>query len=257
MKAWLARNKIIFETLVAASLTVMGVLVSIAAVIISIHANELLGQQNELSAQQYELAEKQFEWERYRGEPVFAVKWEEEEPGCPYYVVKNIGAEIYDVGYNVSTSFYGGSVSFLSEGNLLYQVRIVEGTDNDTAFEQKHQSFHISAHRFLKDGKPYDIESDFMKVFGQTPMSRYVYITIKYRNYRDEQCKSYLRISCRRDSGRGRDSYGEAFFTAIGENDNIIDDPFNDEDSLVFRLSQRSDPEERFREVLSQYYANE
>ena len=87
MRAWLEKNKIIFETLVAASLTVMGVLVSVAAVVVSVSANKL-------ASRQYDLA-------RYGAEPVFAMEWIKGK-----YIITNSGAEIHNVRYQANPRYH-------------------------------------------------------------------------------------------------------------------------------------------------------
>jgi len=200
MRVWLKRNKIIFETIVAASLTVMGILVSIAAVFVAVNANKLVDRQNELIIQQYEL-------ERYGAEPVFTVEWEMGEDKFPRYVIKNVGAEIHDVHYSVERSWIKGYFPPLGS-QLAFQFTFTIEKNGisynlikmNTPFSERTQSFSISAFRLLQEEEePYFFVEEHMveelkDIVDTLSMDNNVYIRVKYKNLRNEECEKSILI---------------------------------------------------------------
>jgi len=189
MKKWLKDNKIIFETLVAASLTVMGVLVSIAAVVVSVNANRLVAQQNELMAQQYGL-------DRYGAEPVFDVEWEQDENGEPYYVITNTGARIHDgsascwtwrKGYYDPTGSADSSRPDVCIFGLCYGV-----SDRISPFDELTQSFRMNLQVINEDGN--EDKRKIESIPDTMSLSGFVLVEIYYKNYRNENCMSTIKI---------------------------------------------------------------
>jgi len=188
MLAWLKKYKIIFETLVAASLTVMGVLVSVAAVFVTVSQNKLIS--------------KQYELERYGAEPVFTVEWEESENN---YVVRNIGAEIHDVTCTIKTWFAVEVVHESPESLLLCRDNIavimheVEGGVRPLFFEVS-QSFMISRALFEPFFPEEEVYSMIKESYGldSDPWypQKFCCAEISYKNYLNEQHKKSLLITC-------------------------------------------------------------
>ncbi|MCL2494048.1 MAG: hypothetical protein FWE98_00140 [Oscillospiraceae bacterium] len=181
MLTWLKKYKIIFETLVAASLTVMGVLVSIAAMNVSKKANEA----NKLIVRQNELVEQQYELERYGAEPVFDVQWEIGEDGLPYYVVRNIGAEIHDLWCTVTSIL---SVSCYDDIDFGFLIKRVWKSGGEYG-----QSSHW---RIPIDQEELPLVLRVIEeVDGIYPSFPYwLVFELSYRNYRNEACSSKIRV---------------------------------------------------------------
>ena len=245
MKAWLIRIndklgkvKTIFETLVAASLTVMGVLVSIAAVIVSVNANRLVDQQNELIKQQYDL-------DRYGAEPVFEVHWEEGEDGVPCYIIKNIGAEIHNVRYWVS-AYMRVYYRPLEEDGAKFLVEAdpndtLEYTwDIDTNFDEQTQSFHIAALRWFQEETPSSISEKLNKLEHVSCGEDFIEIDIYYRNYLNETCQDGIHIW----------NYNKE------ENQVSFDiEPLTDGWGDCDAIWVSEDPSKEIQEVISEYFA--
>jgi len=265
MRAWLERNKIIFETIVAATLTVMGVLVSIAAVFVAVNANKLVDRQNELIAQQYGL-------ERYGTEPVFTVEWEEGEDGLPYYVIKNTGAEIHGVTFSVVSELRGWFKCQSDETKVadtyprVYIIRMYSlyDSEHDSEFDEQSQSFQLSAYRQFRGEPvaPYDnIFADQINKTLAGSLIRATYISLYYKNYRNEQCESTLFIGTiamgaelaeKVVQEEGKYEYGKDFWFQVRNlpNDNIWE---SSEDNLVVEIWGNENPVEKLQEELSIY----
>jgi len=220
MKAWLDRNKIIFETLVAASLTVMGVLVSIAAVIVSVNANRL-------SEQSYAL-------QRYGAEPVFEVKWEMDKG---LYVIRNIGAKIHDVRYNIYSRLHVG----FAEGELMIDFLDESYSRTDTLFNERRQSFSIATgSRIDSEGKELALDAvngknDFV-IYGES-----YNIKVEYRNYLNQSCETEVTI--------WPYTNGKGFEYSIASSQ-----PENSNFTVILDHNEK-DPLEKIQNALSKYLA--
>jgi len=174
MKKWLENNKIIFETLVAASLTIMGVLVSIAAVFVSVSVNRL-------TSMQYAL-------DRYGAEPVFTVERKEDKDKLPYYVIKNVGADVHDV------LCYGGGISsfaYWHHGKNIFVDVLLKELLNPK-FDEKAQLFSFSA-QFWEE-KINQVVNDVQKIENFYAYDCRISLYIEYKNYRNELCESAILI---------------------------------------------------------------
>ena len=253
MKAWLTRNKIIFETLVAASLTIMGVLVSIAAVIVSVNANKIGEEANKLLDQQNEMVAQQYELELFSGEPVFDVDEELGEDGIPYYVIKNTGAkQISEVTCTVCEK-YPSSYQAKAEGTewFPYGINVTvwnrqKGYDGDYDYET--HSFHIPAYRKFQDNtaEPYRFPSAIMQtgLGGPVWVSR-TEIEIKYKNYLKEKCTKKLVMEFY-EGGAGRNWMEYSSFVMNNESN-------WERDILEIELSSPTDPVDEIRKAISNY----
>jgi len=172
MLDWLKKYKIIFETLVAASLTVMGVLVSIAAVVVAVNANRL-------SEQSYAL-------QRYGAEPVFTVEWEKGEDGLFSYVIQNVGAEIHDVVIHekpIMECLYGPEeeLFFITPHHMHVYYRM--------DFDERTQTCSFASGVSTSIINAVEENGDF------TTNDQLVVVEINYRNYLHEYCGKRIVIS--------------------------------------------------------------
>jgi len=211
MKNWLARNKIVFETLVAASLTIMGILVSIAAANINQKANELSDEANKLLDRQNELIKQQYELDLYGKEPVFSVNPIEED-GVPYYIITKIGTEIYNVRYTVRDIypyvFYAGTEHQEQVTAVSYTVRhISNGSNYNTDDNEETDSWKIPVYRHFQGDtdEPYDIIVDIANASWNGPIwVSWTEIELDYYNHRNERCSKKLVMEYY-EGGAGRD----------------------------------------------------
>ena len=231
IKAWLERNKIIFETLVAASLTVMGVLVSIAAVFVSVNQNKLISQQYEL--------------ERYGTEPVFTVEYKKDKNGTPLYVAKNIGAEIHDVSFisiAFSKCFYYSPEKFGDFEVLLnYFLELPLGNE----FDEQAQSFSLDTQTW--EEKAILAMNDIERLENIFSYYCCIHIGLMYKNYRNEYCQSAIEI---RPSLTDADSDFTYSFFVDSETSSLASEEFE------FIVTIQENPFEEIQEELAAYLDN-
>jgi hypothetical protein len=177
MLVWLKKYKIIFETIVAVTLTIMGGLVSVAAVIVSVNANRIMS--------------RQYDLDRYGTEPVFTVEWEMGKEDIPYYVIKNVGAEIHSVFYRddaILNCFYHYPSDTLIRFIFDVEPSFSYMSRHDTRFDEQTQSFRIAANRWFKDKTVADVRRDIETIDDLDCVAEFIKIMIYYRNYRNEDC---------------------------------------------------------------------
>lgn len=238
MKTWLKRIneklksvKTIFETLVAASLTVMGVLVSIAAVVVSVNANKIMS--------------KQYELERYGAEPVFTVKWEDDSKHR--YVIKNTGAKIYDVVCS-SVTFIDCYYYPTEEDARLGHARTcaVEFGWVGHEFNEQAQFFSLDVQNWRE--KTTSVKDDINKVEKTVVIDYCIYIVFEYKNYRNDLCSSVIEIKM---SLYDADSEFDYSFFVDAETSSYIE-KIDSVDFIVY-VGEYENPFEAVQERLTEY----